>query len=104
MVTQQEQTSTPMQDWVAQALERMKPILDGTDTFALLTDQDMGTYFEVEKEAMTDVLERVEWLVQHFKVMPEPCQADHSEIFRAGGVAALNSVVERMEADEENGA
>ncbi len=88
MVTEQLKSSTPMQEWVAQALERMQPILDGSE----LTDR----YFEVEKEAMRDILNRVEWLVQHFQVMPEPCHADHSEIFRAGGVAALNSVVATM--------
>ncbi len=83
-----------MQEWVAQALERMQPILDGSE----LTDR----YFEVEKEAMRDILDRVEWLVQHFQVMPEPCYADHSEIFRAGGVAALNSVVARMESQPKD--
>lgn len=88
MVTQQ-QTSTPMQEWVAQALERMKPILDGSE----LTDR----YFEVEKESMRDILERVEWLVDHFKVMPEPCNQDyHAEIFKAGGLAVLQAIEKRM--------
>jgi len=80
--------ATPMQDWVAQALDKMQPILDGSE----LT----GRYFEVEKESMRDILDRVEWLVDHFKVMPEPCNQNHSEIFKAGGIAVLQAVEERM--------
>lgn len=88
------QTSTPMQEWVAQALERMKPILDGRVVVGVTTE-------DWKQDAMTAMLEDMEWLVQHFKVMPEPCLADHSEIFRAGGVAALNSVVATMKAAPE---
>lgn len=110
MVTQQQETSTPMQDWVAQALDRMQPILDGTGV-----DQLNNHFWEhgshAHKEMITDVLERVEWLAQHFKVMPEPSTArcegsialDHDcecLCWQAGGIAALTNVVERMEAWE----
>lgn len=64
MVTEP-QTSTPMQEWVAQALERMKPILDGP--------RHVYTDGETEEDMIRDTLERVEWLAQHFKVLPEPC-------------------------------
>lgn len=61
----EQQTSTPMQEWVAQALERMQPILDGVKI--------TGRRLDIEDEDLSDILERVEWLAQHFKVMPEPC-------------------------------
>lgn len=94
MVTQQE-TSTPMQDWVAQALEKLRPILDGDVPYANLRKGLMD--LDVGEDAMSDALDRIEWLVQHFKVLPEPCHIDHSEIFKAGGVAVLKDVLVTME-------
>ncbi len=86
----QQQTSTPMQDWVAQALDRMQPILDGKIVVGVMAE-------DYHQEMITAIMEDVEWLVQHFKVLPEPCHIDHSEIFRAGGVAVLKDVLVTME-------
>lgn len=76
MVTKQEEASTPMQEWVSQALERMKPILDGTGI-----DQLNNHFWEhgshAHKDMITNVLDRVEWLAQHFKVLPEPLPPQH---------------------------
>jgi hypothetical protein len=81
--------ATSMQEWVAQALERMQPILDGKIVVGIMAG-------DWRQEAGQDILERVEWLANHFKVMPEPCHVDHSEIFNAGGVAALNMLEAKL--------
>lgn len=97
MVTQQG-SSTPMQDWVAQALDRMQPILDGIE----ITDR----FYDVEKEALGDILDRVEWLADHFKVLPEPCHGTNEcpswykgfyAGIKAGGLAAMEELKRRLE-------
>jgi hypothetical protein len=66
-----------MQDWVAQALDRMQPVLDGKVVVGVMAE-------DYHQEMMTAIMEDVEWLVQHFKVLPEPCHQDHSKTFKAG--------------------
>lgn len=102
MVTQQ-QTSTPMQEWVAQALDRMQPILDGKVVVGILAE-------DWHQEAMTAIMEDVEWLVQHFKVLPEPCNGDENGEnqcpgwyagynigMRVGGLATMEELRRRLD-------
>ena len=80
-----------LEEWIEQAQEIIRPITEGST----ITNR----YFEVEKEAMSTILDQIEALTLHMNVMPVPCDCARDEEcpgYRQGWNARARLTVESL--------